>query len=861
MSRDWNLSSDEEDTFDDWAKVDLNASEVGTSTSFVQSANDDCDSSSSEDQEHHQSSSSQFAGVAFAPSEEEDYEEEDNVDWEDVDQSEEEDSADPKGSQKLATDTENAASVVVPKLRPVTLKLGQAPNNKSGKTMKKRVSRKRYRFEQLTSDLQFLLSNLEKAHLLSLTATAMMVSNYCSSEEALGFAHSLIPLAWIQNPTSAPTLQDLRSFCSFFFHLVHPGMYQSADSLGRRSRSWKGKSKKATALSRNRDLSSVDGQQAIKYRIEEYASFLATRSQAIGLNSRLVQGDYHHYDHVQLFIAMTRSLGWRTRFVVALEPCQRDLDPDHSLFVAMSTRNIFQRLWKEGDKGDSKRPAKRLRLETAPTDQKLPARGDDTMPRSPIIDQKLPARGYDSTPSLPTLFDPPSRKSELPLCWVEVLSLASANKKKASAPKLQWVHVDPTRQLISAPDSVEVALHARHEGIAFGKTKKKRPIRYALAAEHLSTSNKNGVQMRLSDVTPRYSSSFVDSLKARGVVRGKQGPLRDELRADKWWVAVLKSMNLASHAPRLGRCNEGKSRSEAIPLDQDSDDESVGKPGAYDAGTEEVDKQEKKQLQEAMSNEPIPTSKTAFKTNPVYTLPSLLNSNEVLKPDANRRICGIFKGEFVIRRSEVETALAANRWLYRGRKVKETELSKPIKRVKARSQSNAKSFQALKSYGVGQSNDGTEETRNKIIDDASKALPDGMENLYASWQTDPWSPSPVGPNDPLPANEYNNIELALLNPGLVHIDRRHVAKVAKQLGVPYVPCLLGFEGNGGNRTPTIRGIVVHQHNEEMLREASEEMASHFLQEEHENRQHAILLRWKRLMVGVLTKQRVDQAYG
>jgi hypothetical protein len=78
---------------------------------------------------------------------------------------------------------------------------------------------------------------------------------------------------------------------------------------------------------------------------------------------------------------------------------------------------------------------------------------------------------------------------------------------------------------------------------------------------------------------------------------------------------------------------------------------------------------------------------------------------------------------------------------------------------------------------------------------------------------------------------------------------------------PYAPCLLGFEGHAGNRTPTIRGIVVHQHNEELLREAHVEMASLFLEESHEKHQYEVYKRWKRLLVGVLTKARLERAYG
>jgi hypothetical protein len=73
--------------------------------------------------------------------------------------------------------------------------------------------------------------------------------------------------------------------------------------------------------------------------------------------------------------------------------------------------------------------------------------------------------------------------------------------------------------------------------------------------------------------------------------------------------------------------------------------------------------------------------------------------------------------------------------------------------------------------------------------------------------------------------------------------------------------LLGFEGHGGNRAPTVRGIVVHEHDEEILREAHVEMASQFLEQSHENRQHAVYLRWKKLLVGVLTKDRLEQACG
>lgn len=240
---------------------------------------------------------------------------------------------------------------------------------------------------------------------------------------------------------------------------------------------------------------------------------------------------------------------------------------------------------------------------------------------------------------------------------------------------------------------------------------------------------------------------------------------------------------------------------------------------------------------------------------------SVLGNAEVLAPGANERVCGVFKGQLVYRRSDVTTAYPARKWPYLGRNVRPSELGKPIKQVKARRKPASTNFKALKSYGVGKSNDGSEERKSQDILQASQPLDDGMEQLYAHWQTDPWRPAPVAPTDPIPVNEHKNVELELINPGLVHIDERGIAKVAKKLGVPYAPCMMGFEGQGGNRVPTVRGIVVHAHNEQLLREAGVEVTSYAVEEEIKNRRNATLGRWKKLLTGLLTKERLEREYG
>mmetsp|Transcript_21013 Transcript_21013/g.30911 ORF Transcript_21013/g.30911 Transcript_21013/m.30911 type:complete len:115 (-) Transcript_21013:107-451(-) len=105
-----------------------------------------------------------------------------------------------------------------------------------------------------------------------------------------------------------------------------------------------------------------------------------------------------------------------------------------------------------------------------------------------------------------------------------------------------------------------------------------------------------------------------------------------------------------------------------------------------------------------------------------------------------------------------------------------------------------------------------------------------------------------------------NDELTLLNPGLIHLELRRIAQVAKRLGLSYAPCLLGFEGHGGNRTPTIRGIIVYKHTVDLLEEAHLEFESQAVENEYKEKQRAIYGRWKRLIVGTMTKKRLEREY-
>ena len=93
------------------------------------------------------------------------------------------------------------------------------------------------------------------------------------------------------------------------------------------------------------------------------------------------------------------------------------------------------------------------------------------------------------------------------------------------------------------------------------------------------------------------------------------------------------------------------------------------------------------------------------------------------------------------------------------------------------------------------------------------------------------------------------------------MEQPRLAGIARKLGIPYAPCMLGFERHGGRGTPSIRGIVVHDHNVGLIREAAIEWESHVVEKERNERRKEVLKKWKRLVVGLLTKERLEREYG
>lgn len=868
MSFHFNLSSDEED-LDEWTRREGFITDPADANKGSVAALASVDANTSTSVASFANTTRTFLGNDFdkqvqIESDEED--DDDSIEWEDAaDDVDVDDERKPaavdgvSGSGDGGNKDGRGRGGVQTSLRDVTINLNEdeASGKEPAKKKRKIKTRKKFRLDSLPNDLGSLLQNLHRTHLLSLTSLAHRISEQASDSELLALGLSLVPdEVYSFTPHSSrddadddivvPSLTELRKVCQWYCALVHGACLRrqarfrenraAGAPMYRRRRGGRvqprRRSKTVDQMAEHMvtDEATINSTAAATFssipRLAGYAMYLSHSVAAdprFGEESEESQNAvWNSFDQNQLMLSILRSLGWRSRFVLALDPVSCDLTVNHPL-LAMS-RNVFQTLAKTKKKKASTSSVGTPSLESDKEASSKPA---------------------------------PVRATQLG--WMEVLC------RDARQPgKLRWIHLDPAHQLVNQPDQVEVLLM---NVVSHDSTKKKRAVlTYAISVEHSIRGAK------FTDVTPRYSHSFVASLRHRGLLRGRGTKTMlsaDHLR-QTWWGKTIGSLNKhyfcdkeAQETMKLK--SNGSSQDEAISIESSDDESKVDAKKKKGATSQrlfaEADDAEKEELHESAMNEAIPTSKAAFQTHPVYVIKSVLGNAEVLAPDASKRVCGMFKGEMVYRRSDVSTAYSERKWPYLGAKVRPIELSKPIKRVKARKKAASQNFKALKSYGVGESNDGSEQRQLQDIHHASQPLDDDMERLYAKWQTDPWSPPFVAPTDEIPVNEHNNVELQLLNPGLVHIDQRGLAKVAKNLGIPYAPCMLGFEGHGGNRTPTVRGIVVHAHNEQLLREASVEVTSHALEQENTNRRTLVFRRWKKLLKGLLIKDELEQKFG
>lgn len=134
--------------------------------------------------------------------------------------------------------------------------------------------------------------------------------------------------------------------------------------------------------------------------------------------------------------------------------------------------------------------------------------------------------------------------------------------------------------------------------------------------------------------------------------------------------------------------------------------------------------------------------------------------------------------------------------------------------------------------------------------------------LFGEWQTTKYIP-PVAKDGLVPRNEYGNVDLyqqSMLPTGTVHINLPGLNRIARKLDIDCAPAVVGFNFGGMGAVPAFEGYIVCEEFEDTLREAWEAEQIEARKRAREKREKRIYGNWKRLIQGLLIRERLAAKY-
>ncbi|KAK6354958.1 hypothetical protein TWF696_004086 [Orbilia brochopaga] len=305
---------------------------------------------------------------------------------------------------------------------------------------------------------------------------------------------------------------------------------------------------------------------------------------------------------------------------------------------------------------------------------------------------------------------------------------------------------------------------------------------------------------KVRDVTVKYVKHFNSHTRTLRVEATLDG--------DKWWQKALRPFSRPKYLPPLAR-----------------------------------DQIEDGMMNTMLLREGIPTSLAAMKNHPVFAIEEQLRQNEVIWPKVS---CGTMPGKNkrpvpVYRRQDVKQVKTATQWYMLGREIKAG--AQPLKHKKARAA-----------------------RRRATPDDEFAADDDGESQdtgMYSYDQTIKYQPEPcIGPL--VPRNAFGNIDLyvpSMLPAGGVHIPHKLARIAANFLGIgdDVADAVTGFDfRTGGKSTPVITGVVAAVEHEDAIWAMIESIEREQEVEEAEKLRVTVLNLWRRFLLVLRIKERVDE---
>jgi len=248
-------------------------------------------------------------------------------------------------------------------------------------------------------------------------------------------------------------------------------------------------------------------------------------------------------------------------------------------------------------------------------------------------------------------------------------------------------------------------------------------------------------------------------------------------------------------------------------------------------------------LTRKVAAEGIPKNVQDFKGHPVYVLERHLKHNEVIYPltQVGRVNCGTAmnpKIEPIYRRSNTHIVYTADKWYRMGRDIKNG--AQPLKHAKPKRGHRP-------SPGIEADGDS-----NKLVDEVGVAL-------YAEFQTEVYIPPPVVKGR-VPRNAYGNLDLfvpSMCPPGGMHVRHKLASKASRILGIDFADAVTGFSFKGRHGTAIIQGVVIAECYADAVAAVIEGLEFQIEQAESALKQEECLRRWRRFLIGLRIKQRIN----
>lgn len=285
----------------------------------------------------------------------------------------------------------------------------------------------------------------------------------------------------------------------------------------------------------------------------------------------------------------------------------------------------------------------------------------------------------------------------------------------------------------------------------------------------------------------------------------------------------------------------------------------------------QVDKLENEQLFDAVKNEGVPSTISAFLNHPQYVLERHLKKFEILYPKEDS--VGQIRDEKIYKRLQVKTLHTSEKWLsLECRIVKPGE--EPVKTVKSRVVPNKKG--GIRDLArITNDGDDVDEDREDLGSGGPLSV-----GLYGEWQTEVYVPAPII-NGIIPKNKYNNMDLflpAMLPSGAKHLIDADILreadipepcpfriptlkKVCRQMDIDFAEAVVGFDYHGGRSVPRSVGVVVADENAVEVRREFLKQVLKCIDKEQAAREAVVVARWEKFVKKLSIRSRLEKRFG